>query len=171
MSRFHIIKDTREKEGHGWWFEEDQYCSGTTKAKVHIGDYTIEDMEHLLCIERKESVSELAGNCSEKRFWTQMDRMATFPHKFLILEFSWLDIERYPDGVIFSHDEELDEDGLTKDDRIRSKIRIKGKYMMSLLSTMMVDKKIHVIAAGDSERAQRMAFRIMRSVWDYYNEN
>jgi len=42
MSRFHIIKDTREKDGHGWWFEENQYCSGTTKTKVNIGDYTIE---------------------------------------------------------------------------------------------------------------------------------
>ena len=162
MSKFHIIKDTREKEGHGWWFEEDQYCSGTTKAKVDIGDYTIEDMEHILCIERKESVSELAGNCSEKRFWTEMDRMATFPHRFLILEFSWLDIERYPDGVIFSKDP-------IKDNKIRSKIRIKGNYIMSLLSTLRIDKGVHVIAAGDSERAQRMAFRIMRSVWDYHN--
>ena len=41
---------------------------------------------------------------------------------------------------------------------------------MGLLSTMMVDKGITVIAAGDSERAQRMVFRIMRSVWDYYND-
>ena len=92
-----------------------------------------------------------------------MDRMALFPHKFLILEFSWLDIERYPDGVIFSKDP-------IKDKKIRSKIRIKGNYIMSLLSTLRIDKGVHVIAAGDSERAQRMAFRIMRSVWDYYND-
>ena len=155
MSRFHIIKDTREKDGHGWWFEENQYCSGTTKTKVNIGDYTIEDMEHLLCIERKESVSELAGNCSEKRFWTEMDRMALFPHKFLILEFSWLDIERYPDGVIFSKDS-------IKDKKIRSKIRIKGKYIMYLLSTLRIDKGVQVIAAEDSDRAKRMRVRRMR---------
>ena len=41
---------------------------------------------------------------------------------------------------------------------------------MSLLSTLRIDKGVHVIATGDSERAQRMAFRIMRSVWDYYND-
>lgn len=163
MNRFHIIKDTREKDGHGWWFEEDQYCSGTTKAKVNIGDYTIEDMEHLICIERKESITELAGNCSERRFWAEMDKMATFKHKFLILEFNWLDIERYPDNVKFSNDP-------VKDKQVRSKIRIKGNYIMSVLSTLMVDKGVCVIAAGDSERAQRMAFRIMRSVWDYYHD-
>ena len=98
MSRFHIIKDTREKEGHGWWYEEDAYCSGTTKKKVEIGDYAVEGMEHLLCIERKESVSEFAGNCGEKRFLKELERMASFPHAFLILEFNWGDIERYPVG-------------------------------------------------------------------------
>ena len=97
-NRFHIIKVTREKKGHGWWYDENAYCSGTSVAKVEIGDYTIEGMEHLLCIERKESVSEFAGNCSEKRFFTELKRMGTFPHAFLIFEFSWADIERYPAG-------------------------------------------------------------------------
>jgi ERCC4-type nuclease len=83
-NRFHIIKDTREKKGHGWWYDENAYCSGTTVAKVDIGDYTIEGMEHLLCIERKESVSEFAGNCSEKRFFTELKRMGTFSHMLFL---------------------------------------------------------------------------------------
>ena len=78
MSRFKIIKDTREKKGHGWWFEEDAYCIGTEVSKVDVGDYAIEGMEHLLCIERKESVSEFAGNCGEKRFHRELEKMATF---------------------------------------------------------------------------------------------
>ena len=92
-NRFQIIKDTREKKGHGWWYDENAYCSGTTVAKVDIGDYAIEGMEHVLCIERKESVSEFAGNCSEKRFHAELKKMATFPFAFLIFEFSWSDIE------------------------------------------------------------------------------
>ena len=68
MTRFTVIRDTREKEGHGWWFDENAYCIGTEKTKLDIGDYSIKDKEHILCIERKESVSELAGNCGEKRF-------------------------------------------------------------------------------------------------------
>ena len=60
MDRFTVIRDTREKKDHGWWFEEDAYCAGTEVVKVNIGDYTIKDKENLLCIERKESVAELA---------------------------------------------------------------------------------------------------------------
>ena len=78
-NRFQIIKDTREKKGHGWWYDENAYCSGTTVSKVDIGDYAIEGMEHLLCIERKESVAEFAGNCSEKRFHAELKKMSSFP--------------------------------------------------------------------------------------------
>lgn len=155
MSRFHIIKDTREKEGHGWWFDENAYCSGTTKAKVDIGDYTIEGMEHLLCIERKESVSEFAGNCGEKRFHKELERMSSFPHPFLILEFNWRDIERYPEGSSVP----------------RSKwpsIRIKGKYMMRVISTARLEHGVHVIACGDAKRAEETAFYIMRKVYEQY---
>lgn len=81
-NKFHIIKDTREKKGHGWWYDENAYCSGTTVAKVDIGDYAIEGMEHVLCIERKESVSEFAGNCSEKDFTRNLRRWLHFPLHF-----------------------------------------------------------------------------------------
>ena len=155
MSRFHIIKDTREKEGHGWWYEEDAYCSGTTKKKVDIGDYAIEGMEHLLCIERKESVSEFAGNCGEKRFLKELERMASFPHAFLILEFNWGDIERYPVGS-------------TVPQAKWKSIRIKGKYMMRIISSARLEHGVHVIACGDSKRAEETAFYIMRKTHEFY---
>ena len=58
QNRFQIIKDTREKKGHGWWYDENAYCSGTTVAKVDIGDYAIEGMEHIL-----QETSDLEENC------------------------------------------------------------------------------------------------------------
>ena len=125
--RFHVIKDTREKEGHGWWFDENAYCSGTTKAKVDIGDYAIEGLEHVLCIERKESVSEFAGNCVEKRFQRELDKMATFPHAFLLFEFSWLDLERYPAGSSVPQSK-------------WSSLKIKGKYMRRVISSIPARK-------------------------------
>jgi hypothetical protein len=155
MSRFHIIKDTREKEGHGWWYDENAYCSGTTKKKVEIGDYAIEGMEHLLCIERKESVSELAGNCGEKRFLKEIQRMSSFPHSFLILEFNWGDIERYPVGS-------------TVPQAKWKSIRIKGKYMMRIISSARLEHGVHVIACGDSKRAEETAFYIMRKTHEFY---
>ena len=98
MGRFTVIRDTREKEGHGWWYDEDAYCIGTEITKLDIGDYSIKDKEHILCIERKESVSEFAGNCGEKRFLRELKAMSSFPHAFLLLEFGWHLIEQYPVG-------------------------------------------------------------------------
>ena len=53
MSKFTVIRDTREKKGHGWWFDDNAYCEGTIVQKVEIGDYTIQDMEHLFGKEQK----------------------------------------------------------------------------------------------------------------------
>ena len=95
-------------------------------------------MEHLLCIERKESVSEFAGNCGEKRFLKELERMASFPHAFLILEFNWGDIERYPVGSTVPKSK-------------WKSIRIKGKYMMRIISSARLEHGVHVIACGDSK--------------------
>lgn len=152
-NKFRVTRDTREKDGHGWWFEENAYCGGTSRAKVEVGDYAVEGMEHLLCIERKESVSELAGNCGEKRFLKELDRMSSFPYSFLILEFNWIDIERYPEGSSVPKDK-------------WPSIRIKGKYIMRVLSSARLQNDIHVIACGDKKRAQETAFYIMRKVYE-----
>ena len=153
MSRFTVIRDTREKEGHGWWFDENAYCTGTETSKVDIGDYTIKDKEHLLCIERKESVSEFAGNCGEKRFFRELKAMASFPHAFLLFEFGWHQIEQYPVGSTVPRNK-------------WSQIRIKGKYMMRFITSAYIEHGIHVVACGDKVRAEEMAFRIMRHVND-----
>mgnify|MGYP003632514935 FL=1 len=153
MSRFTIIRDTREKEGHGWWFDESAYCSGTEKTKLDIGDYSIKDKEHILCIERKESVSELAGNCGEKRFLRELKAMSSFPYAFLLLEFGWHQIEQYPVGSTVPKSK-------------WKEIRIKGKYIMRVLTSAQLEHGIHVMACGDSKRAEEMAFRIMRHVND-----
>jgi len=154
-NRFHIIRDTREKDGHGWWFDENAYCSGTSKAKVEIGDYAIEGLEHVLCIERKESAAEFAGNCAEKRFLKELKRMGTFPFAFLIFEFSWLDIERYPSGSAVPQE-------------VWDKIKIKGKYMNRVVSSARLENGIHVIACGNKARAEETAFYIMRKVYELY---
>jgi ERCC4-type nuclease len=153
MGRFTVIRDTREKKGHGWWYEEDAHCIGTETAKVDIGDYTIKDKEHILCIERKESVSELAGNCGEKRFLQQLKGMSSFPYAFLLFEFGWHQIEQYPEGS-----------GIPKNKW--PKIRIRGKYLMRVIASAQIEHGIHVMACGDKKRAEEIAFRIMRHVND-----
>ena len=69
MDKFLIIRDTREKPEFGFFYEEDEYCAGTVKAKLDYGDYSIEGLQSRIAIERKESVSEIANNFTEDRFW------------------------------------------------------------------------------------------------------
>ena len=111
----------------------------------------------MLCIERKESVSEFAGNCGEKRFHRELEKMATFPHAFLLFEFNWADIERYPHGS-----------GIPQ--RAWSSLRIKGKYMQRVISSIQLQHGIHVIACGDKVRAEQVAFLIMRKVYELYEK-
>lgn len=154
-SKFTAIRDTREKEGHGWWFDENAYCEGTINTKLDVGDYSIQGLEHLLCIERKKSVSEFAVNCGQKRFHKELDRMTTFQHSFLLFEFSWSDIERYPQGS----------------DIPKPKwkfLKIKHNYMMSIITKAQLEQGIHVIACGDKRRAEEVAFRIMRKAYELY---
>jgi len=153
VSRFTIIRDTREKKGHGWWFDEDAYCIGTEAIKLDIGDYSIKDKEHVLCIERKESVTELAGNCGEKRFLEQLKKMSSFPYAFLLLEFTWDSIYNYPIGTNIPLDK-------------INKVKIKGEYIMRVLTSAQIEHSIHVIACGNQMRAEQIAFRIMRHVND-----
>ena len=153
MGRFTVIRDTREKEGHGWWYDEDAYCIGTESTKLDVGDYSIKDKEHVLCIERKESASELAGNCGEKRFLKELKAMGSFPHAFLLLEFSWDDLERYPVGSGIPNSKWKD-------------LRIKYKYIMRVLTSAQIEHGIHVIACGSKKRAEEIAFRIMRHIND-----
>ena len=155
MSRFTVIRDTREKKDHGWWFEEDAYCVGTEVTKLNIGDYSIKDKEHLLCIERKESVSEFAGNCGEKRFLRELKNMASFPHAFLLFEFNWTDIDTYPVGTAIPQE-------------VWPDLKIKSKYMMRVITSAQTEHGIHVIACGNKMKAEEIAFRIMRSVNDHY---
>lgn len=82
--------------------------------------------------------------------------MATFPFAFLIFEFGWADIERYPVGSSVPQSK-------------WNQIRIKGKYMNRVISTARLEHGIHVIACGDKIRAEETAFYIMRKVYELYN--
>ena len=155
-NRFTVIRDTREKKGHGWFFEDDgSYCEGTSISKLDVGDYSIDGLEHMLCIERKESVSEFAKNSTEKRFYRELQRMSSFPYSFLIFEFNWLDLERYPHGTNIPEEKWLD-------------LKIGSKYMKRVISSIRIEHGVHVIACGDKKRAETTAFRIMRKVHEIH---
>lgn len=50
VDKFSIIRDTREKEG--WNFDFYSSCAIESRG-LKTGDYTLEGLEEILCIERK----------------------------------------------------------------------------------------------------------------------
>ncbi len=94
LPRYTIIRDSREKPGHGFFWEKNTnpkrrppLCEGTVVQTLKTGDYSIVGYEDILCIERKESYAELWGNYAERdRFQDQMQRMSTIKHRLVIIE-------------------------------------------------------------------------------------
>ena len=153
--KFTIIKDTREKAGQGWWYEEDEYCQGTVQKKVDIGDYTIAGLEDKFSIERKASVAEVAKNVTEKRFVKELEALNDFPHKLIILEFDWYDIIRYPEGSSIP---------VSK----WKSMKIKGNYIMSYLAGIHVEYNIPIIAAGNRYVAEKIAYVHLKKIYKKY---
>ncbi len=149
-----IIKDTREKVG-SWEFSAD-ICHGIIERKLDTGDYAIKGLEHVLCIERKKTVSEFAINSTDPTFKKCLDRMKDYEHKFIVFEFSPDDILKYPVGS-----------GIPKSQW--PKLKITNKYIFRFISEIQVKYGIHVVYGGDSYHAQWAAWNIMKRVNEQYN--
>lgn len=146
---FTIIVDTREQ--NSWEFGNHT----TSRTKLDTADYSIEGLEHLLAIERKQSVSEVATNITEKRFPAFLERMSEIPHKFILFEFDLEDVYNFPVGS---------EIPKSKWD----KLKVKNNYILKQISLFHVKYGIHTIFCGDADNAEKMAVRIMRTVYEKY---
>lgn len=91
-----LIRDTREKIGHGWDWGEDEIFRGTTLEKLSVGDYSIQGLEHLIFIDRKESVFEIMKNITEKRFHNLIHKAAKYKYKYIIFEFPESELVNFP---------------------------------------------------------------------------
>tara|TARA_Y100000361_G_C10877770_1_gene197604 strand:+ start:29 stop:505 length:477 start_codon:yes stop_codon:yes gene_type:complete len=155
-NKFVVIRDTREHKNKGWYFKESEFCQGMVEKKLDTGDYSIEGLEDILCIERKATVSEIAANLVDKRFDRELDRMESFKYKFLILEFSVDDIKSYPYGSDVPK-------------KAWSSIRVKGDFMLKRLAEIQTKRDIHVVPCGDKFSAWSMAVSIMKRVNEIEN--
>lgn len=145
---FNVIVDTREQQP---WNFTSSSINEIKRQKLDTGDYSIEGMEDILCIERKQSVSELAGNITDKRFIRELERMAKFRFKFLILEFDYYSIDIFPQGS-------------TIPEKFRKNIRVSGNYIMKMLSEIQVKYGVHVVTCMNSNYASHVASNIMKQV-------
>jgi hypothetical protein len=153
MSKYMIIRDTREKEKKGWQWRKSLYCEGTVDETMKTGDYTLQGYEGVLTIERKGRISEFAKNVNEVRFVKELERMTQFKHAYVILEFTMRDLLNYPIGS-----------GIP---RYKWKyLKFKGPFILKKLTEMMRDyPNIHFVLAGDAgkETASSIFKRIVES--------
>jgi len=146
---FTIIVDTREQQP--WSF--DHYA--VANRKPDTGDYSIEGLEEIFCIERKKSVSEIANNIVESRFKDVIARLAQYKYSFLLLEFDIEDVLQYPIGSTLPR-------------RLWNKVRIKPAFIMKNVLDWQLKHDIKVIFCGNSSNAEQVAEYIFKKI--YYLE-
>jgi len=153
--QFTVIKDTREQDGY--FFSAFNACAGMIEQKLDTGDYSIKGMEDKICIERKGCVEELAVNLGQKKyaFLSEIDRMKSFPHKFLVLEFSLEDLIKFPE-----------------DTRIpvknKESLKVTGKYMLKCLVEFQIYNNVQVLFCGDKYNAFLAVSSILKRINEMY---
>jgi len=143
---------------------------------LHTGDYTLKGFEDVICVERKASVSEIATNLGKKKkaFYNEMERMRDFNFRYLLLEFSALDVIDYPLSLLGEGDQELyklyksGEIDLPdfKRFRIVEQTKISGKYLIKSLMELGIRYDINVMFCG----SKNGAFLICNSLFKRLNE-
>jgi len=146
---FTIIIDTREQQP--WEFPE----FAVANRKLDTGDYSIEGLENIFTIERKRTVSEIAGNISEKRFINELERMKPYKHKFILMEFTFNNLLDYPVGS-------------TVPRRLWNSLKITGKYLLKYLTDISIKYDVHIIYCGSKDNAEEMALSIMKRMVETY---
>ena len=140
LPEYTVIRDTREQEGHGWFFHShapDRYpprCKGMMIDTLSTGDYSLLGYEDILTIERKQDFGEL-WTCffDKKRFEAELERMKSFKYRLIVVE------------SILNHDMF----NLTPPQCIRN---MPGKALMRWLTQIMIKYTVPIIYAGTAGR-------------------
>jgi ERCC4-type nuclease len=144
---FTIIIDSREQQP--WEFSHQT----TAVQKLDTGDYSIEGLEDILCIERKKSVSEIANNITEKRFKDVIDRMSKYKYPYMLLEFDLDSILTYPVGSEIPR-------------RMWNKIKISPNFIIKNLLEFQLLHNISIMFCGSASNAERISLSLMNRIYE-----
>lgn len=93
LPEYTVLRDTREKIGHGFEFKPSKperrppRCAGMEICTLKTGDYSIKGGEHLVVVERKADFSELWINYNKRQlFEEECERMRTIKYKYILVE-------------------------------------------------------------------------------------
>ena len=131
--KYTILKDSREKLG--WNFIPDDFVKEMRTTNLKTGDYSLLGYEEFLSIERKGCINEFAQNLIQDRFTRELERLENIKFPFIILEFTFRDLLGYPQT---SH----------LPPKVRSKIRITGKFLLKKFIELQCKFKTKIIFAG-----------------------
>lgn len=151
QNRFKIIVDTDEKKP--WVFQEDNMCLGEIHKALHVGDYSIEGLEDKFFIERKSTVAELAKNINESRWPRWLEKTKSVPHRFMICEFGYYDIDAFPSRL---------------PKRVRDKIRVTPKYIHKCIAQMEIKYDLHIKLCNNRESAFKAAGCLLKRMNEFY---
>lgn len=156
MGKGYIVT-TDSREQHGWIFEPEKKCLGMVTDTLLTGDYTIKGLEDYVCIERKGSVSEIATNLGKEldRFKRELERMRPVAHKYIICEFSYSSVLKFPYGA-----------GIPL---VKLKlVKMTGKIILKNLLEVQMEYGVNVLFCDSPQGAFTMADGIMKRVYEKY---
>ena len=145
-----IIKDTREQRGFD--FPEDDIFAGTVVEKLNYGDYSIQNLTHLIFIERKASTSEISKNVFEDRFTRLLENAKQYKYRYIIMEFDWDDVINFPlNSGIPKHKQKY--------------LKIKSAFLQSYLTKISIDYGFHIVYAHNAECAEKFTYNLLKNIW------
>lgn len=151
--KFTVVRDSREQNGHGYIFSDIPGCE-TVTAKLECGDYSIQGKEDVVCIERKKTVSELATNIHQDRFYRELERMQTYKWRYILCEFSLYDLINFPKGANLPPE-------------VLKKLKVTGPYILRKVTEIMIKYHINFLYCGNKFDAQAMCYSILKRVNEY----
>ena len=89
-----VLVDTREREPFPLHENHPNWIGGERRVALKTGDYTVEGMESLLCLERKSLADLVACTVTyRRRFLAVCGRLARFQWKAILVEATFEDIK------------------------------------------------------------------------------
>jgi len=144
--KFTIIRDTREKAGHGYKFRASANCNKMETIKLDVGDYSIEGYEDVIMVERK-TIDDLWGTLTQgrDRFMREMERAKDHKVKYLIIEGSVADVNK---GIRYS--------------------KVRPEYIFANLISLEIKHGVHVIFTSKRvDIAQAYVRRLLKKLFQY----
>jgi len=148
---FTVIIDTKEQKPLEFKNAEATVLEGIERKKLDTGDYSIKGLEDIVCIERKATVAEIAKNVTQDRFDRELKRMLEYKYRFLICEFSWSDVARYPNNLNLSAE-------------AKKARRVKGPFVRSKICDYALDYNIQVLCCSSRNLTDITVWELLKKI-------